>query len=136
MPTRLITTSLPRKCSLSCASSYTSPFSSVRPGSTNKCLCCSRSRDRAVTRWPSLIRRASRRVPRNPVPPKMQIDRGFMGSISSVHRIHGSSYGNQENRRSTPYVEHQHVGAFGRLPKTLGIRHGGAPDADDQVVGL
>ena len=36
------------------------------PGSTSKCLCCSRSRDSAVTRWPSLIRRATSRVPKKP----------------------------------------------------------------------
>ena len=38
MPMRLITTSLPRKRSLSCASAYTSQFSSVSPGSTKQML--------------------------------------------------------------------------------------------------
>src|SRR5271156_1070737 len=125
MPTKLITTSWPRKRSLSCGSSYTSQFSRVRPGSTSRCLCCSRSRDSTVTACPSLIRRATRRVPRNPVPPRMQIDNGLMRSPN----------GNQYYRAAALHVEHQETSAFCDIAKVLQGRDRGAADCADEVVG-
>src|SRR5882672_11393295 len=128
IPTRLTTTSLPRKCSLSCASSYTSPFSSVRPGSTNRCLCCSRSRQGrdAVTVLDQARDEAGSEEPGA----AQYADRQGLHAVIFA----GSSYGNQEHRRSAPHVEHQYVGTLRRLAKTLGVRYGGAADTDDQVV--
>src|ERR1700692_884198 len=119
MPTRLMTTSLPRKSSLNCASSYTSQFCNVSPGSTSKCLCCSRSRDKTVTRRPSLIKRATKRVPRKPVPPRTAMDCGRIGSANL----------------NEPHVEDQDVGVLRRFLETLVVRNRRAAHAHDHIVG-
>src|SRR6202034_4784383 len=91
---------------------------------TNKCLCSSRSRDSTVTRWLSLSRRAASRVPRKPVPPRMQTDKGFMTSADR----------DEECRGAPPDVEHQEIHALGGFAEGLDARYRRSADADDQIV--